>query len=49
MNYFLRAFWVIATSLGFALLGNKGRNSQISLLFFNPLIQELEIGVLLWL
>ena len=49
MNYFLRAFWVIATSLGFALLGNKGRNSQTELLFFNPLIKELETGELLWL
>jgi SSS family solute:Na+ symporter len=33
MNYFLRAFWVIATSLGFALLGNKGKIQKLSSLF----------------
>ncbi len=33
MNYFLRAFWVIASSLGFALLGNKGRIHNLTSLF----------------
>ena len=33
MNYFLRAFWVIATSLGIALLGNKGEIHKLVSLF----------------
>jgi len=33
MNYFLRAFWVIATSLGFALLANKGKIHKLASLF----------------
>ena len=33
MNYFLRAFWVIAASLGFALLGNKGKIHKLTSLF----------------
>jgi SSS family solute:Na+ symporter len=33
MNYFLRAFWVIATSLGFALFANKGKIHKLASLF----------------
>jgi SSS family solute:Na+ symporter len=33
MNYFLRAFWVIATSLGFALVANKGKIHKLASLF----------------
>ena len=33
INYFLRAFWVIATSLGFALFANKGKIHKLASLF----------------
>jgi len=47
MNYFLRAFWVIASSLGFALLGNKGRIHKLSSLFQPSSIRIRNWGIAL--
>ena len=47
MNYFLRAFWVIASSLGFALLGNKGRIHNLTSLFQPSSIRIRNWGIAL--
>jgi hypothetical protein len=47
MNYFLRAFWVIATSLGFALVGNKGEIHKLSSLFKPSSIKIRNWGIAL--